>query len=97
MAERHRAHVTLDFLVTRFSPRVRRALTVINAVLTVSMVLVFFVWYGWSLTQVAMRQVSPFGGPPVGFGTLAIPVGGLLMVLNILRASLRRPAAEAGS
>ncbi len=95
MAERHREHVTLDFLVSRLSPRVNYWLSLVNGVLCIAMVLVLFVWYGWTLTNVSMRQQSPFGGPPVGFATLAIPVGGLLMVVNTLRAALQpRPEAK---
>jgi TRAP-type C4-dicarboxylate transport system permease small subunit len=94
VAERSRAHVTLDFLVSRLSPRVRHWLDVLNAVLCVGMVLLLFVWYGWSLTVVSMRQESPFGGPPVGVAAMAIPIGGLLMVLNIVRAALQARSAE---
>jgi len=95
VAERYRAHVTLDFLVSRFPPRLNYWLGLANGLLCVAMVLVLFVWYGWSLTLVSMRQHSPFGGPPVGFATMAIPVGGLLMVVNTLRASLEERQQEA--
>jgi len=96
VAERYRAHVTLDFLVSRFSPRVRYWLDIVNGFLCAAMVLTLFVWYGWSLTLIAMRQHSPYGGPPVGMATLAIPVGGLLMVVNALRAAVHGRGQEAG-
>ncbi len=95
VAERYRAHVTLDFLVSRFSPRLNHWLTLLNGFLCIAMVLILFVWYGWSLTLVSMRQHSPFGGPPVGFATMAIPVGGLLMVVNTLRVALEGRRQEA--
>jgi len=94
MAERSRSHVTLEFLVSRFPPRVKYWLSVTNGILCVAMVVVLFIWYGWSLTLVSMRQHSPFGGPPVGFGVMAIPIGGLLMVLNIIRVALEGPTRE---
>lgn len=97
VAERDRSHITLDFLISRFSPRVNYWLGIVNGVLCVAMVLILFVWYGWTLTLVSMRQQSPFGGPPVGFATLAIPVGGLLMVVNTLRGALRARSQEARS
>ena len=94
VAERSRGHITLDFLTTRLPPNVRRRLDMVNGILCVGMVLLLFVWYGWSLTVVSMRQQSPFGGPPVGFAALAIPVGGLLMILNIIRARLEERPPE---
>ena len=94
VAERSRAHITLDFLTSRLSPSVRRRLDVVNGILCVGMVLLLFVWYGWSLTVVSMRQQSPFGGPPVGFAALAIPIGGLLMILNIIRTRLEERPPE---
>jgi TRAP-type C4-dicarboxylate transport system permease small subunit len=97
VAERDRAHITLDFIVSRLSPGVNYWLGLANGVLCIAMVLILFVWYGWSLTLVSMRQQSPFGGPPVGFATLAIPVGGLLMVINTLRAAFEVRSREAGS
>jgi TRAP-type C4-dicarboxylate transport system permease small subunit len=95
VAERDQAHITLDFLISRFPPRLNYWLGLVNGFLCIAMVLILFVWYGWSLTLVSMRQQSPFGGPPVGFATLAIPVGGLLMVVNTLRAALRARPQEA--
>jgi TRAP-type C4-dicarboxylate transport system permease small subunit len=95
VAERDRAHITLDFLTSRFPPRLNYWLGLANGVLCIAMVVTLFVWHGWSLTRVSMRQQSPFGGPPVGFATLAIPVGGLLMIVNILRAALRPRSEQA--
>jgi TRAP-type C4-dicarboxylate transport system permease small subunit len=56
------------------------------------MLLLIFVWQGWILTTVSMRQDSPATGLPVGYATLAIPVGGLLTAINLVRAAWERPA-----
>ena len=65
-------------------------------VLSLAMLLLVFVWYGWALTQVSVRQESPATGVPVGYATLAIPVGGLLTALNTVRAVRERPSSEVG-
>ncbi len=94
VAARHSGHIALDFLVMRFPPRVRRVVAMMMGVLSLAMLLLVFVWYGWVLTQVSLRQESPATGLPVGYATLAIPVGGLLTALNTIRAVRERPANE---
>ncbi len=94
VAARYQGHIALDFLVSRFLPGLRRGVAVVMGVLSLAMLLLVFVWYGWALTQVSMRQESPATGVPVGYATLAIPVGGLLTALNTIRAVRGRPSGE---
>jgi len=68
----------------------------VMGVLSLAMLLLVFVWYGWALTQVSMRQESPATGVPVGYATLAIPVGGLLTALNTVRAVREHRSSEIG-
>ena len=96
VAARHNGHIALDFLVTRFPPGLRRSVALGMGALSLAMLLLVFVWYGWALTQVSIRQESPATGVPVGYATLAIPVGGLLTALNTIRAVRERPSSEAG-
>jgi TRAP-type C4-dicarboxylate transport system permease small subunit len=96
VAARHRGHIALDFLVSRFPPRPRRAVAMVMGVLSLAMLLLVFVWYGWTLTLVSMRQESPATGVPVGYATLAIPVGGLLTALNTIRAVRAHRSGEVG-
>jgi TRAP-type C4-dicarboxylate transport system permease small subunit len=96
VAARYKGHIALDFLVTRFPAGLRRGVALVMGVLSLAMLLLVFVWYGWALTQVSMRQESPATGVPVGYATLAIPVGGLLTALNTVRAVRERPSSEVG-
>jgi TRAP-type C4-dicarboxylate transport system permease small subunit len=96
VAARHNGHIALDFLVTRFPPGLRRGVALVMGVLSLAMLLLVFVWYGWALTQVSVRQESPATGVPVGYATLAIPVGGLLTALNTVRGVRERPSSEVG-
>ncbi len=94
VAARYRGHIALDFLVNRFPPRPRHAVAMVMSVLSLAMLLLVFVWYGWTLTLVSMRQESPATGVPVGYATLAIPVGGLLTALNTVRAVREHRSGE---
>ena len=94
VAARYRGHIALDFLVDRFPPRPRHVLAMVMSVLSLAMLLLVFVWYGWTLTLVSMRQESPATGVPVGYATLAIPVGGLLTALNTVRAVREHRSGE---
>jgi TRAP-type C4-dicarboxylate transport system permease small subunit len=92
VAARHGSHIVLDFLVARLPAGIRRWVGVIMTALCFGMLLLIFVWQGWILTTVSMRQDSPATGLPVGYATLAIPVGGLLTAINLVRAAWERPA-----
>jgi TRAP-type transport system small permease protein len=96
VAARHQGHIALDFLVSRFPSRPRFAVAMVMALLSLAMLLLVFVWYGWALTQVSLRQESPATGVPVGYATLAIPLGGLLTALNTVRAVRERRSSEVG-
>jgi TRAP-type C4-dicarboxylate transport system permease small subunit len=96
VAARYQGHIALDFLANRFPPRPRHGVAMVMGVLSLAMLLLVFVWYGWALTQVSMRQESPATGVPVGYATLAIPVGGLLTALNTVRAVREHRSSEIG-
>jgi TRAP-type C4-dicarboxylate transport system permease small subunit len=95
VAARHNAHIALDFLVGRFPPPLRRGILVLMGMVSLAMLVLLFIWYGWVLTAVSMRQESPATGIPVGWATLAIPVGGLLTVVNIVRVWRDSPVERA--
>jgi TRAP-type C4-dicarboxylate transport system permease small subunit len=91
VAARYNGHIALTFLVDRLPAGPRRGLAVIMGMLSLGMLLLVFVWQGWILTTVSMRQESPATGLPVGYAALAIPVGGLLMAVNLVRAAFELP------
>jgi len=86
VAARYRGHIVLDFLLGILPRKVRIGLVLAMGVLSLAMLLVLFAWQGWNLTLVSWRQESSATGLPVGCATLAIPVGGVLMALNTIRA-----------
>lgn len=92
VAARHKGHIMLDFLVSRLPRGLRTGLAMTMGTLSLVMILLVFVWHGWNLTTVSMRQESPATGLPVGCATLAIPVGGLLTAVNLVRAARQRPS-----
>jgi TRAP-type C4-dicarboxylate transport system permease small subunit len=96
VAARQNGHIALDFLVNRFPPRPRFGVAMVMGLLSLAMLFLVFVWSGWALTQVSLRQESPATGVPVGYATLAIPLGGLLTALNTVRAVRERHSSEVG-
>ena len=93
-AAQRRAHLGSTFLLEQLPPKLRRALRLVLLGLSV----VFFgilVYYGWQGVQNDLR----FGmknalGLPNWVITVAVPIGGLLLIARSVQAFLTEPAAE---
>lgn len=79
-----RTHLGVEFIVSRLG-RTRRMVEAVAALVTVFFLGVL-VYYGWSMVESGMRRSSPGLGLPMGYVYLALPVAGVIGILNIVVA-----------
>jgi TRAP-type mannitol/chloroaromatic compound transport system permease small subunit len=88
---RHGAHVNMDLVYSRLSPRAKGVLDMVSSIL-------FFLFCGvlfWEGTKMALRSLSlgehsgTFWNPPVYLIRCVIPVGALLIILQGLAKFVR--------
>lgn len=87
----YRAHVNMDIIYNRFSPRGKTTLDLISSVLFFSFAVVL-VWTGgeFALNSLkALETSSTTWGPPIYPIKLAIPIGGGLLLLQGLAKFIR--------
>lgn len=77
-----RTHLTAEALVSRLG-RLRRPVEAVALVLTIFF-LCILVYYGWSMVESGMSRTSPALEIPMGYIYLALPVAGVIGILNIL-------------
>ena len=85
------AHVRVDVLYSRFSPRVQ---AITNIVFTPAMLLICYVllWYGWkgALSSVGYRETSStLWAPPLYHVKVLVAVGVVLFTLQVLAKIIR--------
>ncbi len=96
-----KAHLGVDFLVTKLDPSARKLCAVLVQLLTLALALAVFVWGGWRMAEAQMGAAlatMPFLSR--GMVYMAVPVGGAfvaLFVLETLADILRTPAERLGS
>ncbi len=96
-----KAHLGVDFLVTKLDPSARKLCAVLVQLLTLALALTVFVWGGWRMAEAQMGAAlatMPFLSR--GMVYMAVPVGGAfvaLFVLETLADILRTPAERLGS
>ena len=83
LAFRENSHITIEILVNRFHGRSRSWWNLIAQVLLLTF-LIFIIIEGIIPLTFQMRQIVPSLGVPMFWFYLAIPVGGVVMILNIL-------------
>jgi len=76
----HNKHICIDVLYNKFPMSIKKALDVINIILSMTMASVMVV-KGIYLVQNGMTQRSPSLQIPFGFLYLSIPISGLLILL----------------
>ena len=85
-------HVQVDFLSSRFSPRLQRLVTVAGDLCLLLPFCGFMVWYGWKFAMTAYHigEGSAYGGMTDRWVIkMIIPLGFGLIALNALARSLR--------
>lgn len=96
-----KAHLGVDFLVTKLDPSARKLCAALVQLLTLTLALTVFVWGGWRMAEAQMGAAlatMPFLSR--GMVYMAVPVGGAfvaLFVLETLADILRTPAERLGS
>ena len=80
---RRGAHLGVDFLTTRFSPRTRRVVHLLNGGLILAFSTLLLV-YGLRLAAENMTQYSPALEWSMGLVYLCIPIGASLMIVEVI-------------
>lgn len=83
LALKEDSHISIGILVNRFQGRTRSWLNLIANMLLVTF-LVFLIIEGVIALSFQMDQIIPSLGLPIFWFYLAIPVGSVLMILNLL-------------
>ena len=101
LAFERKAHLGVDFFVSKMRPEARKTLSVVTQGVTVALAAVAFIAGGIALTQGQWGQkLATMPRLTQGQVYLAIPVAGvfiLLFALENLVAIIRTPAAELGA
>jgi TRAP-type mannitol/chloroaromatic compound transport system permease small subunit len=98
-ALKHNAHVRIDLLYGRFSPRTRAWIDVVGTVLfLLPMALgVLYLSWPWVMNSISVREVSPdAGGLPRWPIKLAVPIGFALLALQGISELIKRIAYLTG-
>lgn len=90
---RTRSHIRIDTL-TMFLPAVVRALIWRGVDVGVVVLLVLFVWQGFSLTLTTWGLEFPAMEISRGYLYLSLPIGACLMLIPVLRSLRGRPAGR---
>ena len=87
VAFREHAHLGIEFLPARMSPRIRCAVEVLALASTALFCVLVLVYGGATLVirTVSLLQTSPALGLPMGYVYLALPVGGFFMTVYSLQ------------
>lgn len=94
VAVQQRLHIGVDLVTGRLSQRWQLILGIISDLLVTVFVL-FVIYYGAQMTVDAMVQTSPAMGVPMGYVYAALPVGGTVMLVNLVRNALARTGSKA--
>ena len=96
-----KAHLGVDFLVSKFEPSVRKVCAMLVQVLTVGLAVVVLVWGGWRMAITQMdAMLATIDWLPRGMVYMAAPLGGCFIVLFALETLvdiIRTPAEKLGA
>jgi C4-dicarboxylate transporter DctQ subunit len=87
VAVQQKLHIGVDLLTSRLGERWQRILGIFSDLL-VGVFVIFLIYYGAQITANAMVQTTPAMGLPMGYVYAAVPVGGAVMLVNLVRNAL---------
>ena len=94
-AFRSNSHIAMNIARNALPPQLKRLATVLIFLLLAGF-LCLVIFQGYDLAQRAMRQASSASGLPVGYVTLALPVGSVLALIFLAEANWRDLTAAQG-
>lgn len=77
------AHIGIEALVERFSNRGKKLVQLIVSVICIAFFVILIVT-GIEFSSASMSQTSPAMNLPMGYVYLAIPISGVLQILNVI-------------
>jgi TRAP-type C4-dicarboxylate transport system permease small subunit len=88
IAIRQLEHAGITFLVDVLPPRLRLTLYLLGN-LSIAIFLAIFAYFSWRMTaEMGVRQVSSSLGMPMTVAYISMPVGGVMMLVQLLAASI---------
>jgi TRAP-type C4-dicarboxylate transport system permease small subunit len=82
------AHISIESFVKRFSPKYKKIFQTLIAIVCILFFSVLII-YGLELVTDSMTQTSTALKIPMGFVFLAIPISGVLQILNVIDITFR--------
>lgn len=96
-----KAHLGVDFLVTKLDPAARKACATVVQLLVLALALTVFVWGGWRMAEAQMgAALATMPWLTRGVVYMAVPVGGAFITLFALETLVdiwRTPAEALGA
>lgn len=95
-----KAHLGVDYFVSKLHPEARKTLSVIVQLVILAMALIVFVIGGWGLAAGQMGQQLPALPIARGVVYVSMPIGGVLIILFALENMIeiiRTPAEKLGA
>lgn len=90
LAVASRSHLMIDAIVERMGPALRRVVVVATAISAVSL-FGLLIFGGWRQAIANLGQASPALRLPLGWVYMAVPVSGVIMLLNLIGTRLYGP------
>ncbi|MBD8014616.1 TRAP transporter small permease [Planococcus wigleyi] len=87
IAFQHNAHIGIEAIVERFSVRWQKFIQLAVMVICISFFIILIVT-GLEFTTSSMTQSSPALNIPMGLVYLALPISGILQILNVVDLNL---------
>lgn len=87
IAFQHRAHIGIEAIVERFSGKSRKFIQLVVMVICIVFFVILIVT-GLEFTTSSMTQSSPALNIPMGLVYLALPISGILQILNVVDINL---------
>ena len=95
-----KAHLGVDYFVNKLHPEARKTLSILVQLVTVALAVVVFVVGGWGLAMGQMGQQLPTLPLTRGMVYMALPLGGIFMLLFALEnvvSIIKTPADQLGA
>lgn len=88
IAIRQMDHVGITFIVDTLPMRLRGVIYIVGNLL-IAAFLVIFIWYSWRMTiEMGPRQISSSLGMNMAVAYVAMPLGGLMMLVQTIAVSI---------